>query len=173
MEAASAAAAANHDLPVIAIALCINRQNDGLRAKLARKLGDQRMMRNSGRVDRDLVCAGPHHGTPVFKRSNATARRERNGKLCRDTPNGRQESRTAVARSRNIEHHELVRAFLVVPRRKSHRIARITQPDKVHAPYHARPCGIQTRNDAMSEAHAADLKKLSSRREPASPLFSG
>src|SRR5437870_3794763 len=142
MEAASAASAApalkistkcSGDLAppeAMAMPLCINRQNDGLRAKLARKLGDQFRARDGGRVDRDLVCAGPHHGTPVFKRSNATARRERNGKLCRDTPNGRQESRTAVARSRNIEHHELVRAFLVVPRRKSHRIARITRSEE-------------------------------------------
>src|SRR5207249_7744042 len=47
-------------ISVIAIALCINRQNDGLRAKLARKLGDQFRARDGGRVDRDLVCAGPH-----------------------------------------------------------------------------------------------------------------
>src|SRR3989475_11138988 len=165
--------AAYHDIPMIAGALRINRKDDGLRAELPRQFGDELEPFHRGGVHGDLVGAGAYYGASVFERSNAAARGERDGQLRGDAADGFEESRTAVARRGNVQHHQFVGAFGVITRRQRVGLTGITQPDEVDALDDAFTVGIEARNNAVREAHAARLRKFRRTRAPESLLFSG
>ena len=153
--------------------LCINRQNDGLRAEFPRQFGNELGPFHCRRVYGDFVCPSAHHGASVLKRANAASSGKRNGQFRGDTPDGSEKSRAVVARRGNVQHHQFVGAFGVITRRQSAGIAGIAQSNEVDALDDAFAVGVEARNDAMRQAHAAILRKFRNRRAPASPLFSG
>src|SRR5947208_4875252 len=167
------APAANHDVPMISVALCVDGQDNGLCAKFARKLGDQFGALDGSGVNRDFVGASSHDRAAVFERSNAASRRERNGKLGRDAPDGFQKSGPSVTRSSNIEDDQFIGSFFVITRGQSYGIARIPQAGEIYTLNHALSVRIEAGNDAVCETHAAILRKFCSKREPDSPPFSG
>ncbi len=79
-------------------------------------------------------------------------------------------------RRRNVEQHDLVRAFARMPRSLRRRIARVDEIDKLHALDHAAGVHVEAGDDALGQhvapfaCHARKLRRIFS---PVSPDFSG
>src|SRR6267154_1669894 len=80
--------ATTHYVPMIAGTLCVDGDDDGLRAKFAREFGDKFGTLDCGGVHGDFVRASADNRATVFERSNAAAGGERNGQFRRDTADG-------------------------------------------------------------------------------------
>src|SRR5712692_9167353 len=158
---------------MVAGALRIDRHDNGLRAKLSRQFGYEFGTFRRGGVHGDFVCPGAYHGAAVFERSNAATGGQRNCQFRGNAADGFEESWAAVARGGDVEDDQFVGAFGVVTRRQRDGITGITQSDEVDTLDDAFTVGIEARNNAVREAHAARLRKFRRTRAPESPLFSG
>ena len=144
------AAAIDVDLPlVVAAALCIDGEHDALAAEALGTLADDGRILDSRRIQRRLVRAGLEHLAHVFDRADAAANREWDEDFrcasARDIDN-----RVAlVARRRDVEEDELIRALLVIPRRKLDGVACITQADEVRALDDAAVFDVQAGNNSL------------------------
>jgi hypothetical protein len=78
--------------------------------------------------------------------------------------------------SRNIQQHNLVRAFARMPRRLGRGIARVHQIDKLHALHNTSAVHIEARDDSLgnhSASFACISRKLLKIFNPVAPDFSG
>ena len=114
-------------------ALCVDGDDDALRAELLGRGAHQAPVLHRRRVDGDLVGAGFEQRAHVLDRAHAAADRERHeaafGGAAHDVENG---AALLVAR-RDVEEAKLVRAGLVVSRGGLDRIAGVAQIDEFDA----------------------------------------
>ena len=106
------AAAAHEGLPVIADALGVDRQNDGLRTEFGGELGQQFRAPQRRRIHRELVGAGAQNRRGL--RRPWPRRRRRSAESPARAATRRIVSRNVgpmVARGGNVQHHQLIRAF--------------------------------------------------------------
>jgi len=173
IEASGFAAAANAHFPPAAIALRVDSEHHGLRAKIRSKFRQKFWPRDRGGVYGHFIRAGADDRARILKRSNSTAGRERDGELLSHAANGFEKRGPAVARGCDIEDHEFVCTFGVIPRGERDGIAGVAQPDKIHALHDARAVRIEAGNDSVREAHCVNSRKLARTRAPGAADFSG
>src|SRR5262249_20518365 len=154
-------------------ALRIDGHDHGLRTEFPREFGNQLRAVDGSRIHRDFVRPGLNHGARFLSGEDSAAGRERNREFCRDAPDGVEERRTAISRSPDVEHDQLIGAFTVVTSGEFGGIAGVAKTGEIYAFHYAAAVGIEARNDASGESHAASLTKLRRSCAPAAPLFSG
>src|SRR5271163_368843 len=95
VEARGVAATARVRFPRRALALDVNRKDDGLRTELAREFGNQFGALDRGGVDGDFIGAGEEHGLAILHAANTATGGERDIELFGDAANGIEESGAA------------------------------------------------------------------------------
>src|SRR5262249_6045327 len=103
----------------------------------------------------------------VGNRANPAADRERNREPLGDARDKVDERRAILERRGDVEEHELVRAGVRVRAAELDGIADVAEPDEVHALDDAPARDVEA-GDQTRERH-----RLSRKRAPAAPLFSG
>ena len=127
----------------------VDRQNHSLRTEFLAQLRDQLRTSDRSSVDAHFVCARVENRSRIIDASNAAADRQRYENLLRSARDDIHHRLPIVARRGDIEKHQLIRALIVVPGRKLHRIARVAQVHKIHALHHAAGGDIEARNDSL------------------------
>src|SRR3989441_1957905 len=173
VESGGFAAATDSHFPPAAIALRVDGEYDRLRAEFRSELREKLAPCDRSGVYGHFVRAGADDRARILKRSNSTAGRERDGELLCHAANGFEKRGPAVARGRDIEDHEFVRAFGVIPRGERDGIAGIAQADKIYALHDARAIRIEAGNDSVREAHCVNSRKLARTLAPGAADFSG
>ncbi len=98
-----------------------------------------------------LSRAGQQQLADVLERANAAAHGERHENLLGRAADDVEHDVAAFVAGRNVEKHELVGAFLLVPRGHLDRIARIAKVHEIRALHHASAVDIETGNHTLSE----------------------
>jgi hypothetical protein len=160
----------------LGIAPCVDRNHHGLCAEAAANGVNQHRIFQRRRVHAHLVGAGledlrlhrPQYGCRRRRRRARTSSR-----AVRRTVSS--SVRDLVGR-RNVQQHNLVRAFARMARRLRSRIARVHQVDKLHAFDNATAVHIEAGDDALghhSVPFASHERKLRRIFNPGAPDFSG
>jgi hypothetical protein len=136
-------------------ALGIDRDDHGLTAVPARKLGDQIRLTERRGVETDLVGAGLDHRVGVGFGADAAADGQRQKDLVRDRPDRARQCLPRFERRSDVEHHHLVDAFDVVAARQLARIAGMTQLLKLHALDDLAVAHVETRDDSPRQHQRA------------------
>src|SRR5205085_11157537 len=105
----------------------INRYDDSLRAEGPRAFVDDGRLFDRRRVDRNFIRARSQHSPHVFDGANAAAYSERDEDRVGDATRHLINEFAAVARRRDVEKDQLIRAFAVVAPRLLYGIARVNQ----------------------------------------------
>src|SRR5262249_42546092 len=108
-----------------------------------------------------------------FERTDAATCGQGDGKLLGGAANGFEEGGAIVACGGDVEDNEFVGAFGVVARGEFHGITGVAQAFEMDSFDDAGAVGVETRNDAARETHAAASRKFCRTCAPAAALFSG
>ena len=142
------------DLPGLGCELLrVDRRDDALRAVAAGGLLEEARIPDAGRVDADLVGARIEQRADVVDRIHATAHGKGNEHLVGDRFDHVVEQSARLDAGTDVEEGELVGTLLVVAPGDLHRIAGVAQVHEVHALDHASRGHVETRDDALGEAH--------------------
>ena len=153
VHASGHASPAHEGFPVVADALGVYRQDNGLRTELCRQGCEQIGITNCGCVYCEFVGTGAED-CPAFLDCGYTAAcGERDCEFSSDSANRFEKRGAMVAGRGNVQDYEFVSAFDVVARSQGCRISRIAEIDELHALYDALAVGIEARNDAVREAN--------------------
>ena len=131
--------------------LCVDGRDHALRAIKVARFVENFWPIHARRVDADFVRSRIQQGPQVFGCFHATADRERNEHLRRNTFNQIVEQPASFNARGNVKKAKLVRALIVVALCYFNRIARIAQSDEVNAFDDASVFDIEARNDAFTE----------------------
>src|SRR5215470_11601006 len=149
------AAAAHVDGRTIAFPFGIDGDQHGLAAISLGQRRDERRVRQCRRVQADLVRSGVDGCRRVGFRADAPANRERNEQLAGDRANRLGQRAPPFQRRRDVEDHELVNPFRVVPSGELGRIASGPEAFEVDSLYDNAVTYVQTGNDAFRQHLAA------------------
>ena len=120
-------AAVGKDLPVIADALGVDGDDDALAAEHFRRLADEFRTINRAGIDRNFVGARFEESANIFSFVNAAANRQRHKNLLGGSGHDVENDAAVFMGSGDVEETELVRAFAIVIRATSHRIAGVPE----------------------------------------------
>src|SRR5215471_8342310 len=149
------AAATHVDGRTIAFPFGIDGDQHGLAAISLGQRRDERRVRQCRRVQADLVRSGVDGCRRVGFRADAPADRQRNEQLAGDGANRLGQRATPFQRRRDVEDHELVNAFRVVPSGELGRIAGGPEAFEVDSLHDNAVTYVQTSNDAFRQHLAA------------------
>ena len=138
-------------------ALGIDIHHNTLAAEPPGRLVHKLRILHGGRVDRHLVAAGQQQLADVLERANAAAHGERHEHLLGRAADHVEHDVAPFVAGRDVEEHQLVGPFLLVPRGHLDRIAGVAEVDEIRALHHAPAVDVQTGNHTLGQHGAPAL----------------
>ena len=149
------AAAAGENVPSAGL-ICswsparVDGEDHSLRAEFFAQLGDELGPAHRRGIDADFVRAGVQDAARVVDAADAAAHRERDEDLAGGAGDHVDHGVAIVARSGDVEEHQLVGTLLVVTCGEFHGISGVAQVDEVHAFDHTSGGDVEAGNDSLS-----------------------
>ena len=131
----------------------VHCDHNALGTKSLSRLANKIRIKNSCRVNADLVCAGIQQAADISNSSNTTANREWNEHLRRDLLNGSISCIALLVTGRDIEKGDFISTCVVVTTSDLDRITRVANAYEVHAFDNAPLIDIEAGNNALRQAH--------------------
>ena len=148
------------NIPSLAVATSVNRNNNALTSKCFSTFMNQVGSCKSSSVERDLVAAGPQDCSNFLNGLQSSTDSKRNENFISNTSNKLGNNRPLIGRGGDVEKCKFISAFDIVTFCLLNRITGIDKRQKTNSLHNAAIVHIETRNDSFRKHRVQMSDKL-------------